>query len=186
MTKSILAAVAKLPPGNVRDLFEGYLPADVTGGRKLGSKPRPKTILALRGDAGRGAALFWSKAVNCGSCHKIGDRGTSLGPDLSAIGKLRPREDLLESILAPSRRIEPKYAAYVANTADGRSITGLLVKRDDKEVVLRDVENKEIVLKAKDVEELRPSRTSLMPDGQMAGLTAQEAADLLEYLANRH
>jgi putative heme-binding domain-containing protein len=181
---ALLAAAAKLPVGPVRDLFEGYLPAE-KGARKLGSNPRPRAILALKGDVGRGEKLFWSKAVNCGSCHKIGDRGTSLGPDLSAIGKLRPREDLLESILAPSRRIEPKYAAYVANTADGRSITGLLVKRDDKEVVLRDVENKEIVLKAKDVEELRPSRTSLMPDGQMAGLTAQEAADLLEYLVTR-
>ena len=68
------------------------------------------------------------------------------------------REDLLESILEPSRRIEPKYAAYVAHTADGRSLTGLLVKRDENEVVLRDGQNKEIVLAAKNVEELRPSR----------------------------
>ena len=49
-----------------------------------------------------------STAINCGSCHKIGDRGTSVGPDLSTIGKLRVREDLLESILEPSRRIEQK------------------------------------------------------------------------------
>ena len=52
-------------------------------------------------------------------------------------------------------------------------------------MVLRDAQNKEIVLAAKNVEELQPSRTSLMPDGQLAGLTAQEAADLLEYLATR-
>ena len=163
------------------------LPARRTskGERKLGSNPRPRAILALQGDAGRGEKLFWSQAVNCGSCHKVGDRGTPVGPDLSTIGKLRSREDLLESILEPSRRIEPKYAAYVAQTADGRSLTGLLVKRDENEVVLRDGQNKEIVLAAKDVEELRPSRASLMPDGQLAGLTAQEAADLLEYLATR-
>jgi putative heme-binding domain-containing protein len=181
----LLAAAAKLPAGPVRDLFEGYLPSDEKGARKLGSNPRPKAILALKGDPTQGEKLFWSQAVNCGSCHKIGDRGTSIGPDLSSIGKLRPREDLLESILEPSRRIEPKYASYVAQMADGRSITGLLVKRDDKEVVLRDAQNKEITLAAKKVEELRPSRTSLMPDGQMAGLTAQEAADLLDYLATR-
>jgi putative heme-binding domain-containing protein len=181
----LLAAAAKLPAGPVRDLFEGYLPSDEKGARKLGSNPRPKAILALKGDPTQGEKLFWSQAVNCGSCHKIGDRGTSIGPDLSSIGKLRPREDLLESILEPSRRIEPKFASYVAQMADGRSITGLLVKRDDKEVVLRDAQNKEITLAAKKVEELRPSRTSLMPDGQMAGLTAQEAADLLDYLATR-
>ena len=52
-------------------------------------------------------------------------------------------------------------------------------------MVLRDAQNKEIVLAAEDVEQLRPARTSLMPDGQMASLTAQEAADLLEYLATR-
>ena len=91
----------------------------------------------------------------------------------------------MESILEPSRRIEPKFAAYVATTLDGKSITGLLVKRDDKEVVLRDAQNKEIAIAAANLEELRPSRTSLMPDGQMAGLTAQAAADLLEYLASR-
>jgi putative heme-binding domain-containing protein len=68
---------------------------------------------------------------------------------------------------------------------DGRSITGLLVKRDENEVVLRDGQNKEIILAANNVEQLRPSPTSLMPDGQIAGLTAQEAADLLEYLATR-
>ncbi len=183
--EQLLTAAAKLPVGPVRDLFEGYLPVDEKGGRKLGSNPRPRTILALTGDSSRGEKLFWSQAVNCGSCHKIGDKGTALGPDLSTIGKLRPREDLLESILEPSRRIEPKYAAYVAYLKDGRTMTGLLVKRDEKEVVLRDGQNKEIVLAANKVEEIKPSRTSLMPDGQMAGLTAQEAADLIEYLASR-
>jgi putative heme-binding domain-containing protein len=182
---ALLAAAAKLPAGPMRDLFEGYLPQPEPAARKLGSNPRPRTILALKGDAGRGETLFWSTSLNCGSCHKIGERGTAVGPDLSAIGKLRGPEDLLESVLEPSRRIEPKYAAYIAQMADGRSLTGLLVRRDDSAVVLRDGQNKEIVLAAKDVQMLQPSRLSLMPGGQLAGLTAQEAADLLEYLASR-
>jgi putative heme-binding domain-containing protein len=181
----LLTATAKLPDGSIRDLFEGYLPSENQGPRKLGSNPRPRTILALKGDAGRGEKLFWSPALNCGSCHKIGERGQSLGPDLTSIGKSRSREDLLESILEPSRRIEPKYAAYVVHTADGRSFTGLLVKRDAKTLLLRDAQNKEIVIAGQNVEESQPSRVSLMPQGQMAGLTAQEAADLLEYLATR-
>jgi putative heme-binding domain-containing protein len=182
---ALLAAAARLPAGPIRDLFEGYLPQPEPAARRLGSSPRPRTILALTGDAGRGEKLFWSMALECGRCHKIGSRGTAVGPDLSAIGKLRSRDDLLESILEPSRRIEPKYAAYIAQTADGRSFTGLLVRRDEKAVVLRDGQNKEIVLAARDVEVLQPSRLSLMPDGQLAGLTAQQAADLLEYLASR-
>ncbi len=181
----LLAAAAKLPAGSVRDLFEGYLPTDKTGPQRLGSNPRPRTILALKGSAERGEKLFWSQTVNCGTCHKIGERGQPLGPDLSTIGKLRSREDLLESILEPSRRIEPKYAAYIVHTSDGRSFTGIVVKRDAKTMVLRDSQNKEIILAAKNIEEAQPSRTSLMPQGQLAGLTIQEAADLLDYLATR-
>ena len=62
---------------------------------------------------------------------------------------------------------------------------GLVVKRDDKVLILRDAENKEIKLSAGDVEAVQPSRLSLMPDGLVAGLTAKEAADLLEFLASR-
>jgi putative heme-binding domain-containing protein len=181
---AVLSSAAKLPAGPVRDLFEGHLPSE-KGERKLGSNPRPKAILALKGDAARGESLFWSQAVNCGKCHRLGERGTPVGPDLSAIGKLRSPEDLLESLLTPSRRIEPKYAAYLVETSDGLATSGVLVKRDEKAVVLRDAQGKEFVLATQEVEHLIPSRLSLMPDGQMVGLTPQQAADLLEYLATR-
>jgi putative heme-binding domain-containing protein len=181
----VLAKAAELPPGPMRDLFEGYLPLGEHESRKLGGNPRPKAILALKGNASAGEKLFFSPALNCGSCHTLAGRGTAIGPDLSAIGKLRPRADLLESILEPSRRIEPKYAAYVAQTHDGRALTGLLVRRDERTVVLRDAQNKEVVLAATELDILQPSRVSLMPAGQLAGLTAQDAADLLEYLATR-
>ena len=179
---ALLASAGELPNGPIRDLFEGYLPSDERKGRKLGSNPRPGAVLALNGDPRRGEKLFWSQPNQCGGCHRIGDRGTAVGPDLSTIGKLRSREDLLESLLEPSRRIEPKYATYVAATADGLSLTGLLVSRDERWVVLRDSKGKEGMLAARDVEELRPSRASLMPDGQLAEMTAQEAADLINYL----
>jgi putative heme-binding domain-containing protein len=181
----ILVAAAKLPASPVRDLFEGYMACTDRGESKLGSNPRPRTILSIKGDSNRGEHLFWSKSLDCGSCHKIGDRGTSVGPDLSSIGKLRSREDLLESILEPSRRIEPQYGTYVASTIDGRLLTGLLVKRTDTDVVLRDAHNKEVTLPANTIEQLRPSLTSIMPDGQLSALTAQQAADLLAYLSSR-
>ncbi|MBY0232258.1 MAG: PQQ-dependent sugar dehydrogenase, partial [Gemmataceae bacterium] len=179
----VLAAAAKLSAGPVRELFDGWLPTEGKE-RKLGSSPRPRTILALEGDAGRGEKLFWSKGLDCGKCHKVGERGTAVGPDLSGIGKTRTKADLLESILEPSRRIEPKYATYTVRTTRGLTHTGLLVRRDEKEVVLRDGENKETRVPAKQVAEVRPSLASLMPSGQLAGLTAREAADLLEYLAS--
>jgi putative heme-binding domain-containing protein len=180
---ALLAAAAKLPVGPTRDLFEGYLPAG--GERKLGSSPRPKAILALKGDAARGDKLFWSQAVNCGKCHRVGERGTAVGPDLSKIGGERAAGDLLDSLLAPSRRIEPKFATYMAQTADGRVIVGVLVSRDEKVVILRESQGKEITLATGDIEQLRPSPISLMPEGQLSGLTAQDAADLLEFLRER-
>jgi putative heme-binding domain-containing protein len=181
----VLTVAAALPNGPIRDLFEGYLPAGESGQGALGSNPRPATILAVAGDAGRGEELFWSEAIHCGKCHRVGERGTPIGPDLSAIGRDRSKEELLESLLSPSRRIDPKYAAYLVRTGNGRSLMGLVLRRVESFVTLRDSEGKEVVMAAEDVEEVRPLRTSLMPDGQMAGLTAQEAADLVEYLATR-
>lgn len=182
--EKLLATATKLPPGPVRDLFEGYLPPDPKG-RKLGSSPRPSSILGLTGDAKRGEAVFFAKELKCAECHKVGDRGTAVGPELTAIGRARTKAELLESVLEPSKRIDPQFMSYLAKTLDGRTVTGLLVKRDDKQVILRDAQNKEVVLAAGDVEAVQPSRVSLMPDGLVAGLTPQEAADLIEYLATR-
>src|SRR5690606_12630294 len=135
---------AALPAGPVRDLFEGFLPADER--RTLGSSPRPKAILALTGDAASGEQLFWSQKLNCSKCHRIGDQDARVGPELTTIGERRSAEELLESLLSPSLRVEPKYAAYTVHTVDGRSLAGLLVRRDEKVVKLRDGENKEITL----------------------------------------
>jgi putative heme-binding domain-containing protein len=178
------ADVAKLPPSPIRELFEGHLPLP-PGGRKLGANPRPAMILAIKGDATKGEAIFFNKEIKCVNCHKIGDRGTTLGPDLSKIGATRTRAELLDSLLDPSARVEPQFAAYNIRTKDEKTYTGIVVKRDDKQLILRDAENKEIVIAGDNVESVRPSRLSLMPDGQMSNFTPQEAADLLEFLASR-
>jgi putative heme-binding domain-containing protein len=180
----LLGAAAKLPFGSARDLFEGYLPSEGAD-RKLGTSPRPAIILSRTGDTKRGEALFRSQSVRCASCHKVGEHGGGPGPDLSAIGTQRTREELLDSLLAPSNRVEPAFASYLVTTSRGKSHTGLLVRRDAKEVVLRDAENKELVVSAADVEAFQPSRVSLMPEGLLTHLTPQEAADLLEYLVTR-
>jgi putative heme-binding domain-containing protein len=181
--RRVFAIASKLPPGPVRDLFDGYLPR--TGDRKLGANPRPQTVLSRTGDPARGKDLFWSNRLTCQTCHRIDGKGVEIGPDLSVIGKQRSPTELLESILEPSRRVEPQYQAYMLRTADGRSVTGLLVKRDTTEVVVRDAQNNAVKVSAADVESLTPARDSLMPAGALADLTPQEAADLLAYLTSR-
>jgi putative heme-binding domain-containing protein len=180
----VLAEAAKLPSGPVRDLFEGYLPPDPKG-RKLGSNPRPASILALKGDDKNGEALFFNKELKCANCHTLSDKGTSLGPDLTKIGANRTRAELLDALLNPSARVEPQYAAYAVRTKDERTYTGIVQARNEKELVLIDAEGKKVVVPGANVESVRPSRLSLMPDGQMSGLTPQEAADLLEFLVQR-
>ncbi|HEY1192171.1 MAG TPA: PQQ-dependent sugar dehydrogenase, partial [Gemmata sp.] len=183
-TNDLPAQVAKHGTPLVRELFEGYAPVPA-GGRKLGPNPRPVSILGLKGDPANGEMLFVNKEMKCLNCHKVGDKGAALGPDLSAIGKARTRSELLDSLLNPSARVEPRFAAYNVRTKDEKAYTGILVKRDTVRLVLRDAENKEIAIAADNVESVRPSRLSLMPDGQMSALTPQEAADLLEYLVQR-
>ena len=83
--------------------------------QRLGSVVRPEQILALTGDAGRGRAAFFETAgVACKNCHRIGQDGKEVGPELTAIGKKLDRTQLLESILEPSKRIDPKYVTFLA------------------------------------------------------------------------
>ncbi len=177
-----LMAAAKLPPGPIRDLFEGYLPP-APGERKLGQNPRPKQILSLAGDAERGRAVFLLERNQCVNCHKHGTAGKEIGPDLTHIGDTRTREDLLESLLDPSRRVEAKYQSYEAKTLDGLCVTGVLVTKDAKGVTLRDAKAKDHTFATADLDSFRPSRLSLMANGLLADLTPQQAADLLAFLA---
>ena len=179
-----LEAAAKLPPGPMRDLFEGYLPRDGRD-KKLGANPRPKSLLALTGDAVKGRELFVAEKSQCVKCHKHENQGKEVGPDLSAIAKTRSREHLLESLLEPSRRVEPAYQSYLVTTHDGRAFTALIVRKDATAVVLKDAEGRETTLVPADIDTLRPARESLMPAGLLADFTPQQAADLLAYLAGR-
>ena len=181
---SILTLAAKLPAGPRRELFEGYLPHDGRD-KKLGTNPRPKAILALTGDAVKGRELLVAEKSQCLKCHKLDGQGKEVGPDLSAIAKTRSREHLLESLLDPSRRVEPAYQSYLVTAHDGRTFTALVTRKDAKAVVLKDAENRETTLLPADIETLRPARESLMPTGLLADFTPQQAADLLAFLTTR-
>ena len=123
--------------------------------------------------------------LTCRNCHRVGAIGKALGPDLTAIGKDRSRVQLLESILYPSKRIEPKFLTYLVETVDGKVMSGLLVSRDEKQLVLRDAAGKQTTIAQEDIEFSAPQQKSLMPELLLRESTAQEVADLLEYLASQ-
>lgn len=168
---------------SIRDLFERFLPAEKRI-KRLGSVVRAEQILALSGDSSRGKRLFFETAsVSCKNCHRIQKEGKEVGPELTKIGKKLTRPQLLESILEPSKLIDPKYVTYIAELDDGRLLTGLLVSKDENEVVLKDAQDKLLRVSSKQIEQLVPQRQSLMPDLLFRDMTAQQVADLLEYLS---
>jgi putative heme-binding domain-containing protein len=168
---------------SVRDLFERFLPPEKRV-KRLGSAVRPEQILAIEGDAARGRQVFLATAgVQCKNCHRVADEGRELGPELTTIGKRLDRAQLLESILEPSKRIDPKYVTYLAETDDGMQVTGLLVHKSADEVVLKDAQNREVRIPAGRIEQLVPQGQSMMPELLLRDMTAQQVADLLEYLS---
>ena len=187
--KPIRLAVARRakqhPDANVRDLFERFLPLDERT-KRLGNIVNAKSILRIKGNAARGRSVFFAAAAaQCRNCHKIKDKGANLGPDLSTIGKKYKRHEILESILFPSKKIDPKFVTAVVLTGEGNVLTGIIVKRDKKELVLRSMvkgkaENRRLSMD--DVEQITPQKTSLMPEKLLRDMTAQQAADLVEYL----
>lgn len=167
----------------VRDLFERYIPEEQRI-KRLGSVVKAAELLKQSGDAERGRLLFAeSKTVACRNCHKLGDVGKQIGPDLAGIGKKLDRAKLLESILEPSKTIDPKFAALLVETSDGQVVTGLPIKQDDAEIVLRQVDGKDVRIAAKDVETVAPQQKSLMPELLLQDMTAQQVADLLEFMS---
>ena len=168
----------------VRDLFERFLPPERRI-KRLGSTVRPEQIFALSGDPIRGKRVFFETAgVSCANCHRIHKDGKEVGPELTTIGKKLTRAQLLESILEPSKLIDPKYVTYLAETDDGRILTGLLISKNDEEAVLKDAQDKVIHLPTRQIEQLVPQQQSIMPDLLVRDMTAQQVADLLAYLGS--
>jgi putative heme-binding domain-containing protein len=166
----------------VRDLFERFLPYEKRV-KRLGSTVQAQQILKIPGNAGVGRQLFTKAAgFQCRNCHRVAKQGKSVGPDLDGIAKKNDRRALLESILQPSQKIDPKFRAYLVETAQGRVHTGLLISKSDKEVVLRDAAGKEIRVAGDDVEMLIAQPKSLMPELLVKDMTAQQLADLLAFL----
>jgi putative heme-binding domain-containing protein len=135
--------------------------------------------LEKTGDRGRGAAAF---EKHCLACHTVQARGQRVGPDLSGVGS-RPKETLLVDLFDPSRQMTPQYVAYTLLTNEGQVMTGVLVSETAESVTLRRAEGMQDFVMRKQIEELRATGKSLMPDGMEQSLSESDVADLLAFLA---
>jgi putative heme-binding domain-containing protein len=137
-----------------------------------------KLIRATPGDPHRGIAVFTKL---CGQCHKIHGQGQEVGPDITANGRAS-FEQLLSNVFDPSLVIGASYQARTVRTIDGRVITGLLAEDNDQRVVLKVQGGKLETIAREDVEAIKVSELSLMPEGIEKQLQPQEIADLFAFI----
>ncbi len=171
-------------PGDIRGLFETFVPTYLRR-KTLGRNADPQTILTRKGDTARGRLIFFSDGARCRNCHHADDAAKSTGPTLVEIRKkYKRRSEMVQHILKPSLKVDDKFATWVVVIESGRVFNGLLVSQSDKEVVLKTVERKTIRIPKSEIEEMKKSPLSLMPEGILSDLTAQEAADLIQWLGS--
>jgi putative membrane-bound dehydrogenase-like protein len=134
--------------------------------------------LTTPGDRERGKQVF---VRVCAACHQVGDVGTGLGPDLSALSD-KSADYLLANILDPNRSVEARYVSYLAQTADGRTLTGFLRDETATSVTLVGSDGKPQPILRTDLESLQSTGKSAMPDGLEKDVTVEQMADLLAFL----
>jgi putative membrane-bound dehydrogenase-like protein len=137
-----------------------------------------RSAVTLAADAARGKEVF---TKHCAACHAVAGVGVNVGPDISDTRTKTP-EMLLTDILNPNAAIDGNYISYSVRTTDGKVLTGLIASETAAGITLKRENNQtETVLRA-DIEELRSSGLSLMPDGLEKNMTVQEVADLIRFL----
>lgn len=133
-------------------------------------------------DAARGRQVFFSEKSKCSSCHRVGEQGGQVGPDLSTIGNNRALNDLLESILFPSASIVRQYESQTVLTDDGKVYTGIISRETTETLYLQQQTGDPIAIPRETIETVAPSTVSIMPKGLEASLSEQELADLAAWL----
>jgi putative membrane-bound dehydrogenase-like protein len=131
------------------------------------SLPSIPALLTRKGDVNRGKQLIAASLTSdaqCLKCHTINGVGGKVGPDLSTIGSKASRENLVESILYPSRAIADQFQQYLVETKTGIQVNGIIIEETAEYLLLRDVNAKDYKITQADVDTKKKVPTSLMPE----------------------
>jgi putative membrane-bound dehydrogenase-like protein len=132
-------------------------------------------------DPSKGRLTF---TKTCAQCHKLFGEGNTIGPDLT--GYNRSEIDyLLVKIIDPSSQVAKDYHMSIVATQDGRVLTGILVERSPTRLILQTATER-IILAKDDVETVKDSPLSIMPEGQLDALTKEQVRDLIGYLSGKN
>jgi putative membrane-bound dehydrogenase-like protein len=165
-TAAVRTAAARVLAGVVppdrRKLIESYTPA-----------------LDRDGDPAKGKVAF---KTNCTTCHRLDGEGFEVGPNLLSAVPGKSKADLLVAVLDPNREVDARFLSYTATLSDGRQVTGLLAAEGPGSITLRRADGVEDVIRRADLDTLRSSGVSLMPDGLEKTVTPEAMNDLFAYL----
>jgi putative membrane-bound dehydrogenase-like protein len=154
------------------DALNGSLAEDASHWNQL-----LKAVDWTKGDAKRGATIFRDRA--CVTCHAGPGR---LGPDLTGVATRFSRDDLFTAIIDPSRDVAPSYRVTIIETKDGKTYSGIAAYESAETVILQTGAAMTMRISTRDIDSRRPSNKSLMPDGLLKDLKADDLADLYSYL----
>ncbi len=165
--------------GAVRMEAASYLPDD--GKSNVAKKiPTLQEINSMKPDVEEGKKIFTSL---CATCHQVNNSGYDFGPKLSEIGSKLPKESLLESMVKPSAGIGFGYEGWELKMKDGSTLSGIIASRTETDIEIKLPGGAKKAVKTADVKMLTPMKESMMPEGLYENLSAQQMADLLEYLS---
>jgi putative heme-binding domain-containing protein len=145
-----------------------------------------QAALTRRGDPERGRKLFLDvEKSQCLKCHRLGDQGERIGPELTGVGSRFSRIYIVESILEPSRTIAPSFGTLVVTLKNGKSLTGVKIAETEETVTLADNQGQKHVLAKAEIDEQRASSVSTMPEGLEKRFTQDEFVDLIAFLLSQ-
>ncbi len=156
--------------------------------RRSATPERERFALAALSRAGnpeRGRQLFLDAEKSlCVKCHRVGEQGERIGPELTGLGSRFSKVYIVESVLEPSRSISPSFETVTLALKTGKVLTGVKVVETEAAITLADNEGKKYVLMKKDIEEQTKQTISTMPEGLEKRLTEDEFVDLISFLVN--
>ena len=137
-----------------------------------------QAALNLNGDQESGKALF---KKHCAACHRLENVGNPVGADLNGI-RNRGLDAVLLNVLDPNREVKPKYLTYVIVDLNGRTITGMISDESANSITVRKPDGTSTTILRSEIDLLKSTGLSFMPEGLEKQINKQQMADLLSYL----
>ncbi|PYI83449.1 MAG: heme-binding protein [Verrucomicrobia bacterium] len=166
----------------------GAVPFKPTKERSLVKEWKTDDLLPALDQVSKGRSFERGKAAfndaQCLACHRFGNEGGAVGPDLTGVASRYTRRDILDSILEPSKVLSDQYQNIIVTKKNGDDVTGRLLEENNRRLVLvtNPLTGEQVEVSRSDVQGRRASTVSPMPDGLVNILTRDEILDLIAYL----